>query len=184
MKSEQFLIRHAQQGDHDAFGQLVRRFQDRLFTSMAHLVGQSDEAEDIVQDTMVQAYTKLSTFKGNSSFYTWIYRIALNIAADRRRQRKPEQSLSLPEHGVRHEPVDSGETPAARLQRLERADHVRVALARLNEEFRQILIMREVDDFDYATIAGLLQISVGTVRSRLHRARAALRAALEHPTVL
>ena len=179
MKSEQILIRQAQQGDRDAFGQLVRRCQDRLFTSIFHLVGQSGEAEDIVQDTMVQAYVKLGAFRGDSNFYTWVYRIALNVASDRHRKRKPEQSTDWTQQVAGGEPIDPGEAPGARLQRIERADQVRRALGQLSAEFRQILILREVEDFDYATIAGLLQVSVGTVRSRLHRARAALRRQLE-----
>ena len=88
MRTEEELIRDALQGHSQAYGELVIRYQDRLYSAMLHIVGSADEAEDVVQDSFVQAYIKLDTFQGNSRFFTWLYRIAFNNALSRRRRRK------------------------------------------------------------------------------------------------
>lgn len=175
MNDESELIDRARQGDTSAFGQLVRTYQDRLFTSVFHVVQQHEEAEDIVQDAFVQALLKLQTFRGKSSFYTWLYRIAFNAAVNRRRRQ--DRGLSI-EHGFEaagRELPDQGDPPEERLVRQERARQIQLALGQLSEEFRAVLVLREVEGFDYQTIARVLNVSVGTVRSRLHRARALMR---------
>jgi RNA polymerase sigma-70 factor (ECF subfamily) len=173
--TETQLIERASQGDRAAFGQLVRIYQDRLFTSVVHLVGQREEAEDIVQDAFVQALLKLPSFRGRSSFYTWLYRIAINAARNRQRRARPAVSLQQPPQPSMSDPLDRAEPPTERMLRAERACQIQAALQRLSEEYRAVLVLREVEDFDYETIARVLNISVGTVRSRLHRARALLR---------
>ncbi len=180
MTDEARLIREARGGNEAAFGQLVRRYQDRLYTSVVHIIGCPDEAEDVVQDAFVQAFLKLRTFRHDSTFYTWLYRIALNRAASRRRRRRPVPQLRDDEQDtLLHEPVDPGEPPGEQLLRVERAHQVRQALATLTEEHRAIMVLRELEGCDYQTIAEILGISVGTVRSRLHRARSEMRAQLK-----
>ena len=93
MNDDQQLIEQALRGDSAAYGQLVRRYQDRLFTSLVHIVSSREEAEDVAQDTFVQAMLKLSSFRQDSSFYTWLYRIAVNTALYRQRRRRQEPSV-------------------------------------------------------------------------------------------
>jgi RNA polymerase sigma-70 factor (ECF subfamily) len=173
------LIRSACNGDTAAFGALVRKYQVRLCTSLTHICGSLDDAEDIAQEAFVQAYVKLRTFAGGSAFYTWLYRIAVNAAISRRRKRREQTSVDSKREELGLEPQDDGEMAEERLLREERAAAVRRALERLSDEHRTILVLREVDDCDYDEIAQILQLPVGTVRSRLHRARLQLKEQLD-----
>ena len=175
MDDEPSLIDQALGGNTAALGQLVRRYQDRLFTSVMHVVGQYEEAEDVVQETFVRALTKLDSFRQDSSFFTWIYRIALNAALNRNRRRRASFPLGTRREGEGRDPADPGEMPHDRVLRLERAEQIRWALHQLSDEYRIVLVLREIEGFDYATIGHVLDISIGTVRSRLHRARALMR---------
>lgn len=171
------LIAGTLRGDSAAFGGLVRKYQDRLLTAVTHVAGSRVEAEDVVQDAFVQAYLKLPTFAGGSSFYTWLYRIALNGAISRRRKRggaTVEHTRDL----AGNEPAAASEPPADRLLRHERAAQVRRALSELPDEFRVVLVLREMEGCDYDTIARILELPIGTVRSRLHRARLQLKTQL------
>jgi RNA polymerase sigma-70 factor (ECF subfamily) len=169
------LIDETLAGDGAAFGQLVTRYQDRLYNSLVHVVGSTDLAYDAVQDAFIQAYLKLSTFQRASGFYTWLYRIAFNVAASRRRRQKPAASVDQARDESGQEPADAGAAPGERLEQQERAVQVQDALARISEEHRAILVLREVDGCAYEEIAEILDVPVGTIRSRLHRARMQLR---------
>ena len=175
MSDESQLIRAAIGGDPSAFGQLVRLHQDRLYNAIVHFIGDRTEAEDIVQEAFLQAYLKLVTFQGNSAFYTWLYRIAFNTAVSRRRRRRAETSIELVREQSGNEPEDLGDRPDSQLDRTEQASQLYAALDRLSDEHRVILVLREIDGCDYEAIAAVLEINVGTVRSRLHRARTQLR---------
>ena len=118
---------------------------------------------------------KLSTFQRASGFYTWLYRIAFNVAASRRRRQKPAASVDQARDESGQEPADAGAAPGERLEQQERAVQVQDALARISEEHRAILVLREVDGCAYEEIAEILDVPVGTIRSRLHRARMQLR---------
>lgn len=174
------LINAALAGDSAAFGRLVQTYQDRLFNNLVHVVGSVEDARDLVQDAFVQAFVKLSTFKRSAAFYTWLYRIAFNLAVSHRRRRKSPSSLDLALERQGEEPIDDGEAPPDRLEREEVTRQVREALANLPEEYRAILALREIDGCCYDTIAEMLDLPVGTVRSRLHRARQQLRDELKH----
>jgi len=169
------LIAQALAGHAAAFGQLVEKYQDRLFNTVVHVAGNVEDARDVVQDAFVQAFLKLDTFQHASSFYTWLYRIALNLSASQRRRRRPAVSVEHAREANGLEPVDDGEDPTERLEREERCQQVRRAMAELNEEHRLVLVLREIDGCCYETIAEILDLPVGTVRSRLHRARLQLR---------
>jgi RNA polymerase sigma-70 factor (ECF subfamily) len=169
------LIDAALDGESAAFGQLVTRYQDRLYNSLVHVVGSADIACDVVQDAFVQAYVKLETFQRASAFYTWLYRIAFNLAVSRRRRDRPSVSVEHARDVLGHEPVDRGPPPSARLEREERACQLRSALAALSEEHRAILVLREVDGFAYEQLSQILDLPIGTIRSRLYRARLQLR---------
>jgi RNA polymerase sigma-70 factor (ECF subfamily) len=173
------LIGLALAGDRSAFSLLVQRYQDRLFAAMLQVTGSSEEAEDVVQDAFVRAFLKLDTFQNNSQFFTWLYRIAFNSALSRIRRRRGTTSLDQARETVGEEPVDSIGAPDERMLRDERVRMVQAALQRLSEDHRAILVLREMEDYAYEDIAEILQISIGTVRSRLSRARSQLRVVLE-----
>jgi RNA polymerase sigma-70 factor (ECF subfamily) len=179
VSKENQLIAEAVQGSSEAFGQLVRSYQGRLFTTVTHIVRSREEAEDVVQDAFVQAYVKLPTFRGTSCFYTWVYRIAVNMALSRGRKRRNRRTYEIPVETMPPDAQDPGESPVDRLLRKEHATEIKRALAALSKEHRAILVLRGVDGFDYHTIGRILGLSPGTVRSRLHRARTQLRARLE-----
>jgi RNA polymerase sigma-70 factor (ECF subfamily) len=178
-RDEKQLIQAACKGEASAFGTLVRKYQDRLVTALLHICGSADEAEDVAQEAFIQAYVKLRSFAGQSAFYTWLYRIAINGAISRRRRRREETSVDAnrEDHGL--EPLDDGEQADERMLRQERAVQVQRALSRLSEEHRAILVLREIEDCDYDRIAQILDLPVGTVRSRLHRARLQLKEQLD-----
>lgn len=168
---EDQLIRQALEGRSEAYGQLVERYQERLYNAMLHVVGSPDEAEDVVQDSFVQAYIKLNTFQGNSRFFTWLYRIAFNNALSRRRRRRADMSIEQSREASGGEPEDRTEAPDEPMLRDERIAVVKAAMQRLTEEHRTILVLREMQDMAYEDIAEILDINIGTVRSRLSRAR-------------
>jgi len=180
VKRESELIEAAQQGDSVAFGQLVGMYQDRLFHAMCHICGSPDEAEDVVQETLVQAFFRLNTFQQRSSLYTWLYRIAINRAINRKRSERSAESVERNTDEGGNEPQDPSGSPGDELMRQERARQVHAALTRLRKEYRTVIVLREMEGFSYDTIAEIVGISVGTVRSRLHRARSLLRDALKH----
>ncbi|MFP6750351.1 MAG: sigma-70 family RNA polymerase sigma factor, partial [Pirellulaceae bacterium] len=175
MKEDSLLIRETLAGDTGAFDQLVQKYQDRLYNTLVHALGNRHEAEDVMQDAFFQAHTKLSTFKGKSAFYTWLYRIAFNASVSRRRRKRPVLSTDQQQEAFGEEPRDETEQAEDTVLREERADMVHEALASLSEEHRSILVLREMDGCCYDTIADILALSPGTVRSRLHRARMQLR---------
>lgn len=162
-------------GDAGGFCCLVRKYEDRLRNALLHMCGCIHEAEDVVQDAFVQAHVKLKSFAGGSNFYTWLYRIAMNIAITRHRRRRKAVSLDQSRERGGLEPQDKTEPAEAGLLRQERVEQVRIALARLNDDYRVIIVLREMEGHDYQTISQILSLPVGTVRSRLHRARLQLR---------
>jgi RNA polymerase sigma-70 factor, ECF subfamily len=179
------LIAQALAGQTAAFGQLVQKYQDRLYHTVIHVVGNAEDAKDAVQETFVQAFLKLESFHGASAFYTWLYRIAFNVAVTHRRRRgamrSAEQTALADGHlrGSGEAQQSMADAPSERMEREERCRQVRRAIAQLPEEHRTVLVLREMDGCCYETIAEILDLPVGTVRSRLHRARMQLREQLK-----
>jgi RNA polymerase sigma-70 factor, ECF subfamily len=169
------LIAATLAGDSAAFGRLVELYQDRLYNSLLRVLGSAEDAADIVQDAFVQAYTRLETFRGGSAFYTWLYRIAFNLAMSHARRQHKAASLDGMKSNVGDEPMDGQPTAEASAIQQERAELVHAALAELSIDFRQVLVLREIDGCPYDEIAAILELPVGTVRSRLFRARLQLR---------
>jgi RNA polymerase sigma-70 factor (ECF subfamily) len=174
------LVRACRAGETEAFGALVRRYQGRLYPTILRLSGSSEDAEDILQDAFVRAYEKLAQFQGDSSFYTWIYRIAVNLALTGYRKKRV-RALSRGKNG-RHgllpdELVDESADadPTIGMERAERERIVEDALSQLGPEHRAIVVLKDFDGHRYEEISAILNIPVGTVRSRLHRARHELR---------
>lgn len=173
------LIESALAGDQAAFEGLVYRYQDRLYAAMFQVVGSAEEAEDVVQDAFVRAFLKLHTFQNNSQFFTWLYRIAFNSALSRIRRRRGTTSLDQAREAIGEEPIGEDDAPDRRILQDEQISMVRQALLRLSEDHRAILVLREMEEHAYEEIAEILEISIGTVRSRLSRARAQLKTVLE-----
>ena len=173
------LIDEALAGRSEAFGELVRKYQDRLYHAMRHVLGSADDAQDVVQDAFVQSLVKLETFNRSAAFYTWLFRIALNLALSQRRRRRATVSIEALRDGTGQEPIDGGPAPDHRLSQEQRAAEVQAALATLDADFRTVLVLRDMDDLSYEEISQVLDLPIGTVRSRLHRARLQLREQLK-----
>jgi RNA polymerase sigma-70 factor (ECF subfamily) len=168
------LIDRTLAGQAAAFGQLVVKYQDRLYNTVVHVVGNAEDAKDVVQEAFVQAFLKLDTFQRASAFYTWLYRIAFNVAATHRRRRRAMWSAEQARLSDGAAPP-AADSPSRPIEREECCRQVRGAIARLGEEYRVVLVLREIDGCCYETIAEILDLPIGTVRSRLHRARMQLR---------
>ncbi|HKS16419.1 MAG TPA: sigma-70 family RNA polymerase sigma factor [Planctomycetota bacterium] len=170
------LIERARRGDRDAFGMLVVRHQDRIYTAVLRFCGDAEDARDIVQRAFVNAWRRLDAFKGDSAFSTWMYRIAFNESVSFRREGGRRRLVSI--HGrdgeSAPEPADD-RGPGDRLESEENRRKVQEALNLLDPDERKILILKELDDRSYDEIAEILEIPKGTVRSRLFRARESLR---------
>ena len=173
------LVQAALDGGKDAFGTLVERYQDRLFNTLVRVLGSRDDACDVVQDAFVQAFVKLDTFRGAAQFYTWLYRIAMNLALSHRRRRRPVVSVDKAKACRGEEPMDHQPGPEQGLVGREQVQIVQSALSRLADQHRQILVLREIEGCSYETIAEILQLPAGTVRSRLYRARHVLKEELK-----
>lgn len=171
------LIDACRAGNTEVFGVLVTRYQDRLYPTIFRLTGCADEARDLLQDAFLRAFEKLDRFQGESSFYTWIYRIAVNLALSGRRRRRPVLRLNRDSGSAPLEPAyDVAESdPSAPLQQAERDRIIQDALNALAADHRAVVVMKEFDGLQYEEIAAMLEIPIGTVRSRLHRARCELR---------
>jgi len=168
------LVAEVLAGNQTSFQLLVERYQTRLFALVRHYTRSAVEIEDIVQDTFLKAYSRLDSFQHQSSFYTWLYRIATNTVLDfmKRRGRSPVQTVEDPELALEAGGGPSVIRPDARLETEEIARITHKVLDELPEIFRTVLVLREFEDQAYQDIADILGISIGTVESRLFRARA------------
>lgn len=172
------LIAECLRGQTNAFGELVTRYQDRLFHSVVRLLDHSEDARDVVQEAFLHAYQSLHSFKGDSLFFTWLYRIAVNTAISmRRRQKMVLQLHAPPEGGGAADPLDPSEAnrPGHALEQAEEERRVHDALNRLSVEHRAVLVMKDMEGMKYEEMAEVLDVPIGTIRSRLHRARLELR---------
>ncbi len=180
---EQRLIEQCRKGQTAAFGELVRRYQDRLFNTVYRLVDSTEDAQDVVQEAFLHAYQSLDRFKGDAQFFTWLYRIAVNSAISLQRKQRSTVRLSVDRGGQGSvpEPHDVSEfsQPDQALERADEERRIQSALNRLSAEHRAVLILKDLEDQKYETMAEILQVPIGTIRSRLHRARLELREVLE-----
>lgn len=180
------LVDRAAGGDPAAFDALVLRHQDRVYGVCLRLLRDADAARDAAQDAFVKAWRALPRFEGRAQFSTWLYRIATNVclSAMRARKARPEgRAVSLDaapdERAAVSEPAAATPAPGESLDGAEARAAVTAAIATLDEDFRVAVVFRDIEGLSYEQIAEILQIPVGTVRSRIHRGRDALRKALE-----
>ena len=182
------LVQETLEGSQLSFQLLVERHQERVFALVRHFSRSRAEVEDLAQETFLKAYSRLSSFQLQASFSTWLYRIAMNTCLDlvKRRGRSPIQAVEDPEalqlEGRDGRPCAPGSpavaAPDARLEQEEVAQITRRVLEELPDIFRDVLVLREFEDLSYQEMADSLGISIGTVESRLFRARARFREAL------
>lgn len=175
-QSDLELVKRAQRGERGAFDLLVLRYQHKVIKLVARLLRDPAEAEDVAQEAFVKAYRALGSFRGDSAFYTWLYRIAVNTARNSiaSRQRRPldyEADLSESEQSVVESRMRHGDTPEAAALSEEIRATVNRAVEELPEDLRTAIILREVEGLSYEEIAAAMDCPVGTVRSRIFRAR-------------
>lgn len=175
------LIARCQQGDMDAFEQLLARYEKKVYTIAYKYMNNPEDASDMAQEALMKAYQSITRFRGESSFGTWIGRITSNQCLDELRKRKKLQVTSLDaevelENGsVQKEIADTGDTPEEYAIRQETAGDMQTMIGQLREEYRVVLILRELEGHSYEEIAQLLSCSLGTVKSRISRARSYLK---------
>lgn len=174
--NENELVSRAAQGDSDAYAVLVRQYQNRLFAAMLAMVNSREDAEDLTQEALAMGFAKLSSFEGRSSFFTWLHRVACNLAFSHRRKHRKEKSMHRQSmEAAEADLQDDRETVEAELDRNRRQAIIRDGIQRLDEEYRAVLVLRDLQGLGYSEIADALEIPIGTVRSRLHRARLELK---------
>jgi RNA polymerase sigma-70 factor (ECF subfamily) len=176
------LIADSLAGNTAAFGELVRRYQDRLYNTVFRLVDNAEDALDVVQDAFLNAYQSLDSFKGDSLFFTWLYRIAVNTAISLKRKKRVMVRIDAGSNGEAViEPCDPSDLskPGHALEQAEQQSRIQQALSRLSPEHRVVLVMKDMEGEKYETMADSLGVPIGTIRSRLHRARMELREILE-----
>ena len=176
------LITECLNGDAAAFGVLVRRYQDRLYNAVYRWVDNAEDAQDVVQEAFLNAYQSLDSFKGEALFSTWLYRIAFNTAVSLRRKQRAVLSIEAYRNGEgKGEPEDPSPVsrPGHALEQAEQERRIQEALNRLSPEHRAVLVLKDMEGQKYETMAQVLQVPIGTIRSRLHRARLELRELLE-----
>lgn len=175
-------------GERLDFGALVDACQHKLYNVVLRMVGNPDDALDIVQEAFLKAYRSLDRFKGESGVYTWLYRIAVNTALSFRRSaavQMSRSSVSLDDNPRGDDPDSKREVPdstydgSAGAQRSETQEHITRAITELEPELRTVVVLRDIEDLSYEEIAEILEVPRGTVKSRLHRGRLALREKLE-----
>ncbi len=188
--SDEALVEEAKKGDEDSFEKLVIRYRDKMYRLAHRLSGDSHEAEDILQETFLQVYQRLDTFRGEARFSTWLYRVAMNIALMHQRSTRRRLTESLDRYLPQFDENDRlarldleyGRVAQADelMEKEELAEKVREAIDRLPEDYRLVLVLRDLEELSTSEAAQRLEIEEGTVRIRLHRARLMVRGYLGH----
>lgn len=164
------LVRRACAGDRQAFSALVVRNQDRIYNLCYRMCHHEADALDMLQTTFLKAFEALPRFRADASFSTWLYRVAVNVVLTHRRRARARPTLALhAEHEPAAEP-NRGES----VERREQQEAVENALSGLDPEFRIVVVLKDIEELDYATIAQILEVPLGTVKSRIHRGRTLL----------
>lgn len=178
------LVQNAQQGDVGAYDELVRRYQERIYSTVYHMTSNHEDAVDLAQETFIKAFQALKSFKGDSSFYTWVYRIAVNKTINFLKQRKNKSHLSLNDldFNAEHDPdlvaLISDKTPRRDAGLTELQEKLNAAMQKLSPPHRLVVTLHDVQGLPHEEIARIMDCNVGTVRSRLFYARQQLQAYL------
>ena len=178
------LVRKAQAGEMDAYDQLVRKYQERIYGTIYHMTSNHEDANDLAQETFVKAYSALKNFKGDSSFFTWVYRIAVNKTINFLKQRKNRSFLSLNDldQNVEHDQelveLVSEQTPRRAAGLTELQEKLNEAMQKLSDDHRMVVTLHDVQGLSHEEIGKIMDCNTGTVRSRLFYARQQLQANL------
>lgn len=184
VESDVELVKAARNGDMGAYDQLVQRYQERIYATVYHMTSNHEDANDLAQETFIKAYSALKSFKGDSSFYTWVYRIAVNKTINFLKQRKNKISLSLNDldFNIENDPelvaFVSENTPRRDIALAELQGKLNAALQKLSDVHRMVVTLHDVQGLSHEEIAEIMDCNVGTVRSRLFYARQQLQAYL------
>lgn len=174
-RSDHELVQEARGGSHEAFEQLVHRYSERAFRAAYRVLHDAEASQDVLQEALIKAYRSLRNFESRSAFYTWLYRIVVNLALDRRRRERTSGSTEWSDAAARQVDPRAIVPQASDPETDSRRSEVRALVARgvqdLPEGQREVLLLREVDGLSYEEIAATMRISKGTVMSRLHYAR-------------
>lgn len=172
--SDEALIELIRNGNLNAFEQLIARYEIRVYTIAYRYVGNHSDASDLAQEAMIRVYRSIGTFRGDSAFLTWLYRVVTNVCKDELRRRARQNTVSMDEmleHGQVPVVQAAEKPPEEAVLRKEWQEEIQVVLNSLSEEHRTVVVMRDIQGYSYEEIAGFLECSLGTVKSRLNRAR-------------
>jgi RNA polymerase sigma factor (sigma-70 family) len=178
------LIAKAIRGDLGSYDELVRRYQERIYATLYHMTANHEDANDLTQETFIKAFQALKSFKGGSSFYTWVYRIAVNKTINFLKQRKNRKGISLNDldFNAEHDPdlvsLISEKTPRRDIALSELQEKLNAAMQKLSEDHRMVVTLHDVQGVSHEEIAKIMNCNIGTVRSRLFYARQQLQAML------
>lgn len=182
------VVARVQSGETVAYTTLVVKYQDRIFNTCWRICGNLEDARDLTQDAFVKALEGIAAFRQDSGFYTWLFRVAVNLSLSHRRKAKTRHAVSLSQtpaaDGTQAEQLAKriadarGEEPGGAMGAAELQGKMAAALSALDDDHRAVVVLRDIEGFDYAEIGEVLGIPPGTVKSRLHRARMELRAAI------
>jgi RNA polymerase sigma factor (sigma-70 family) len=178
------LVHRAREGDLPAYDELVRRYQERIYATVYHMTANHEDANDLAQEAFIKAFQALKSFKGGSSFYTWVYRIAVNKTINFLKQRKNKAQMSLDDidFNAEHDPdlvaLISDKTPRREVSLMELQEKLNAAMLKLSEHHRLVVTLHDVQGLSHDEIANIMDCNIGTVRSRLFYARQQLQAYL------
>ena len=181
---EAILVKRARQGDLGAYDDLVRRYQERIYATIYHMTANHEDANDLAQEAFIKGYQALKSFKGGSSFYTWVYRIAVNKTINFLKQRRNKAHMSLDDldFNAEHDPdlvaLISERTPRREINLAELHEKLNEAMLKLSEPHRLVVTLHDVQGLSHEEIADIMECNIGTVRSRLFYARQQLQAYL------
>jgi RNA polymerase sigma-70 factor (ECF subfamily) len=181
---EMELVKKARQGDLESYDELVKRYQERIYATIYHMTSNHEDANDLAQEAFIKAFHALKSFKGGSSFYTWVYRIAVNKTINFLKQRKNKAQMSLDDldFNAEHDPdlvaLISDKTPRREVNLAELQEKLNGAMQKLSEPHRLVVTLHDVQGLSHEEIAKIMDCNIGTVRSRLFYARQQLQAYL------
>lgn len=189
MADEKNMILRVLDGDQDAFERLVKTYETQVYNLCLRMVGNQEDAKDLAQEAFLKAWRGLQFYKFESAFSTWLYRLTSNVCIDflRRQKRRPVVSLTMQEdeeQAVELEIPDSAPQPEEQILYREQKTAIAAAMNQLEEEFRLVLTLRVIEDLPYEEIAEIMNLKIGTVKSRLARARMKLKSLLESGNIL
>jgi len=181
---EMDLVKRVRDGDLTAYDELVRRYQERIYATVYHMTSNHEDANDLAQEAFIKAFQAIKSFKGGSSFYTWVYRIAVNKTINFLKQRKNKAQMSLDDldFNAEHDPdlvaLVSEKTPRREVVLKELQEKLNAAMQRLSEPHRLVVTLHDVQGMSHDEVAKVMDCNIGTVRSRLFYARQQLQAYL------